>query len=228
MRKLLTTLLVFAMLWGQTQPQERFIVKPGEIPEKVLPAEAVYYFPAFTKGELSFKTGGKTSQRFNYNCLLDELQFLSVGGDTLAIAEPYEMMKVKVDSVTYYFDKGYLRELGQKGGYTLALRERLIQSDTKKEAAYGTTSGTGAISSLESVRMGNHVFRLETRREVLFVKRQAFYLGNRYNKFVPANKKGFASVFPEKKDLIDTFIKEQKTDFNILEDLQKLLQACTR
>ncbi len=228
MRKLLILLLALLSFRGMTQTRERYIVKPGEIPDKVLPAEAVYYFPEFKKGEVSFKIGGKSTQLFNYNCLVDEMQFLTAGGDTLTIAEPHDIMAVTVDSVTYYFDKGYLREIGKQNGYKLALRERLVQSDAKKEAAYGTTSGTGAINSLQSVRMGNNVFNLEMKREVLFVKRHAFYIGNRYNQFAFATKKGFATVFPEKKKLIETFIKEHKTNFSKPEDLQELLEACAR
>lgn len=228
MRKLLILVLVLTSFRGAAQTAERYIVKPGEIPDKVLPAEAVYSFPEFKKGEVSFKAGGKSTQLLNYNCLLDEMQFLTVGGDTLTIAEPHNIVAIAVDSATYYFDKGYLRELDKQNGYKLALRERLVQSDTRKEAAYGTTSGTGSINSLQSVRMGNNVFSLEVRREVLFLKRHAFYLGNRYNRFVFANKKGFADVFPEKKNLIVSFIKEHKTDFSKLEDLQQLLEACAR
>ncbi len=226
MRRAITLLLVFIYFGGIAQTPGRYIVKPGEIPDKVLPAEAVYYFPAFVKGELAFKNGGKSQQRFNYNCLLDELQFLTVGGDTLTIATPYDIMKVNIDSATYYFDKGYLREVYQENGFKLALRERLVQGDAKKEAAYGSTSGTSAISSLESVRIGDNIFRLEAKREILFVKRQAFFLGNRYNQFVPANKKGFAITFSEKKTLIETFIKENKTDFTNPDDLRNLLKSC--
>jgi len=228
MRSLWTLILVLATLQGLAQSREQYTVKPGEIPDKVLPAEAVYYFPEFRKGEANFKTGGKSTQQFNYNCLLDELQFLAAGGDTLAIAEPHEIRMIQIDSVIFYFDKGYLRQVSTQNGYKIAVRERLIQTDAKKEAAYGSTSGTGAINSIESVRMGNNVFKLEVRREVLFAKRHAFYIGDRYNRFSPASKKGFASLFPEKKKLIETFVKEQHTDFNSPGDLQRLLEACAQ
>ncbi|MBX3240540.1 MAG: hypothetical protein KF679_11530 [Chitinophagaceae bacterium] len=204
-------------------------MKSGEVPQKVLPAEAVYYFPGFVTGEATLRAGGKATQKFNYNYLLDEMQFLTVTGDTMAIAEPHLVMVIKIDSVSYYFDKGYLRELCQSNGYTLALRERLVQGDFKKESAYGTTSGTSSINSMEGISVGNNqIVTLEARREIFFIKRNAVFIGDRYNRFVRANKKGFASVFPEKKKAMEAFIGEQKINFNNLEDLQKLLAFCSQ
>lgn len=228
MHTVFAVFLCCCVFGGYAQNRERYIVKPGEVPQKVLPAEAVYYFPGFVSGEATLRAGGKATQKFNYNYLLDEMQFLSVTGDTMTIAEPHLILVIKIDSVSYYFDRGYLRELCQSNGYTLALRERLVQGDLKKESAYGTTSGTSSINSAQNISDGNsQIVKLEARREIIFIKSSVFFLGDRYNRFVRANKKGFASVFPEKKKVMETFIKEQKINFNNLEDLQKLLAFCS-
>ncbi|HRP54836.1 hypothetical protein [Agriterribacter sp.] len=74
-------LIVMARLWYNNncaaQTQKRYIGKSGESPDAVIPGEAKYILPAFTEGTAFLRSGASVKQRFNYNCLLDEMRFLN-------------------------------------------------------------------------------------------------------------------------------------------------------
>ena len=82
MARLFCTCLFLIAVTTVPAQHKLFLVKAGEVPEKAIPVEEIYFFSSFTNGTAILKNGSRSNQRFNYHCLLDELQFLS-GGDTL-------------------------------------------------------------------------------------------------------------------------------------------------
>lgn len=228
MTRLFLVSLCFSVLATTTaQNEKRFLVKAGEIPGNAIPAEEIYFFSSFTKGIATLKDGTKSTQQFNYNCLLDELQFLNAAGDTLAIAEPALLRKVEIDNVVYYFNKGYLRQVLKTEKFTLAVKERLFMADRKKEAAYGTKSGTSAIDNYSNIYKDGRAFRLESREDISFKKEQNLFIGNAYDHFFRADKKGFYDVFADKRTKMDDYIKKEKINFNNAEDVKTLFLFCT-
>lgn len=211
---------------ANAQSAKRFLVKAGEIPEKTIPAEEIYFLPSFTSGIATLKNGAKSSQKFNYNCLIDELQFLS-GKDTLSLAEPELLRKVDIDSIVYYYEKGYLRQVLKTDKYTLVVRERLTLGDRRKSGAYGSTSGTSAIDNYSNIYRDGRAFQLESKEDVFFKKEYALFLGDTYDRFVQADKKGFYDLFAGKRNDINNFIKAEKINFNKAEDVKKLFLYCT-
>lgn len=226
-RLLYTAMFALVLVNVSAQDNNQYLVKAGEIPEKAIPNEVIYALPAFKEGSAILRNGAKSNHRFNYNCLLDELQFLTVTGDTLSIAEPELLQKVLIDSTTYYFQKGYLKQLIRDGKFTLAVNERLLQADSKKQAAYGGSSSTSAIDNYSNIYGGGRMFKLEVKRDYYFRKVQHFFLGNVYDQFIRADKRGFYELFPGKRTQIGDYIKQQKINFNDQGDVKKLFLFCT-
>ena len=222
-----TCFLISYFFTASGQNSETYIVKAGEVPEKAISPAHIYFFSSFTNGTATLKNGSTSAQRFNYNCLLDELQFLSVNGDTLAIAEPGLLRKVEIDSAVYYYDKGYLRQIAKTDKNTLALKERIFPVDRRKASAYGGTSGSSAIDNYSNIYRDGRFFKLESREDILFKKQRQFFLGNKYDHFIPAEKRGFYDVFADKRNIISDFIKQQKINFNNPDDVKKLFDYCT-
>lgn len=222
-----TCILICSFFIVSAQNIGNYVVKAGEIPEKAISPGDIYFFPAFTKGTAILKNGSTSAQKFNYNCLLDELQFLSASGDTLAIAEPALLRKVEIDSQVYYYEKGYLRQIAKTDKYTLALKERIFPADRRKASAYGGTSGTSAIDNYSNIYRDGRFFKLESKEEILFKKQQQFFLGNIYDHFIVADKRGFHDVFADKRNIISDYIKQEKINFNDPEDIKKLFNYCT-
>lgn len=113
--RLLLMACIFNTYAAFAQQEKSYPVKAGEIPGEVLPKEAIYVLPAFATGTAFLKDGTSSMLRFNYNFLLDEMHFINEKGDTLAIADPLLINSVVIDSMVFYYDKGYLREISRAG-----------------------------------------------------------------------------------------------------------------
>lgn len=224
-------LIVMACLWYNNncaaQAQKKYIVKSGESPDAVIPAEAKYILPAFTEGTAFLRSGASVKQRFNYNCLLDEMQFLNTNGDTLAIAEPALIKYISIDTLVYYYDNGYLRQMAHANAYKLAVKQQMIQIPDKVGTAYGGSSGSSAVTTYSSIYSSEKVHRLKVDRDVLFETVTNWFIGDPYNHFKKADRKGFYTVFSSKRDAIRKYIAKNNPDLNKEADLEQLLLFCT-
>ncbi len=121
--RLILAVCIFCVAKGSAQTEKMYSVKMGEIPDKVIPGEATYLLPGFTQGLVFFKDGTSSKQRFNYNSLLDEMHFINEHVDTLAIAEPALIKSVEIDSIKFYYDTGYIRQVFTQGNYKLVIKQ---------------------------------------------------------------------------------------------------------
>jgi len=213
---------------ASAQSQKLYPVKSGEVPDHVIPTEVRYAFPEFRPGTAFLRNGSASKMRFNYNILLDEMQFLTNANDTLTIATPEELKCVSIDSSIFYYDKGYLRQLAKAGEYILAARRGLTVMSDGKESGYNGYSNTGSITTYNRIVSGNRAYALEVKRDALFSPFVEYYLGDQYNHFERANRKSFLNVFSDKKKDIQHYLRENNVSFNNETDLMKLLEFCTR
>ncbi len=224
--RLLLTVCIFYVHTASAQQEKSYPVKAGEIPGEVLPKEAIYVLPAFTTGTAFLKDGTSSTLRFNYNLLLDEMHFINEKGDTLAIADPLLINSVVIDSVVFYYDKNYLREILRQGDYKLAIRQQMVQLKDKTRGGYDTPSELGSIKTYESVSNNSQLYHLQVQRDVLFREITSFYIANASNHFLKANKKNFYSLFA--RNNIEEYLKEHNINFNNEADLEALLRFCTK
>ena len=222
-RQLLLAICLFFM--HAATAQKEYLVKAGEIPNEVLPNEAKYVLPGFKEGVAWFKNGTSSTQRFNYNFLVDEMHFINEGGDTLAIADPLLISYIVIDSMRFYFDNGYVREISKKGDYKLVLKQQMVQIPNKKRGGYDTPSELASIKTYGSISSNNgEVAHLQVKKDVLFRQVNSFYIADASNHFLKADKKKFYALFGDEK--VATYLEEHKVNFNKEEDLEAMLQYC--
>ncbi|MEX6689606.1 hypothetical protein QTN47_19030 [Danxiaibacter flavus] len=225
-KRLLLTLSIICALTASAQKNKEYPVKAGEVPNAVLPGEAKYVLPAFKQGTAMFKNKTSNSRLFNYNYLLNEMHFISDNGDTLAVAEPNLLDYVRIDSLYFYYDNGYVQQIASRNEFKFAAKPEMVQVLDKKKGAYDISSGTSSIDSYQSVVTDNaQLYKLEVRKDVLFKKVASFYIGDKYNHFVKATKKNFNTVFGEQK--VSAYLKDHKVNFNMEDDLKGLFEYCT-
>lgn len=228
MRLLIIAAILLSGVFTKAQSRERYPVKSGESPAEVIPFKAQFLLPAFKKGNAYMHDGTHAYQDFNYSRLLGEVMFIAPAGDTLAIAEPKEIDYIQVDSIIFYYNKGYLRQIEKAGSYKLVVKEQLMEFPDKVEGAYGTTSGNYAVTTYSNLYVNNSkMTKLTVKRDVVFSGVQFFFIGDQYNHFYKADKKGFADLFPNKKDTMVEYIKNEKLNLNNAEDITKLFRFCT-
>ena len=225
--RLLLAVYVFCINTASAQNQKAYSVKVGEIPNHVLPNEAMYVLPAFTRGIAWFRNGSSSAQRFNYNFLLDEMHFINERGDTLAIADPVLISSVVIDSMLFYYDKGYVREIFKHGVYKLAVKQQMVQIADKTRGGYDIASGSSSIKTYGYINNSNsRIYRLQVEKDVLFREEIYFYIADASNHFLKADKKNFHALFEDK--TITKYLKEHKVNFNKGEDMKALLQFCAQ
>lgn len=221
-------LLAAMVLLTQTitaQTARLWPVKVGEIPNQVLPIEAMYVLPNFTTGTAWLRDGSSSIQRFNYNYLQDEMQFIGDAGDTLTISDPALLKSVTIDSLTFYYDKMYVREILAAGKYKLAIRQQMVQIADMTRGAYDAASGASSIKTYGSINNNSQIYQLQVKKDVLFQEEHSFYIVSASNPFLKATRKTFHQLFEDKK--ISAFIKAHHTNFNNADDLKALLKFCT-
>jgi hypothetical protein len=222
---LVIAMCIFCIAKGSAQTEKLYSVKMGEVPEKIIPREAVYLLPRFTQGTVFLKDGSSSTQRFNYNSLLDEMHFINVQGDTLAIAEPALINSVEIASIKFYYDSGYIQQIYTQENYKLAVKHIWRQIPGKKTGGYDIGSDAGSIETFSTFsNVNGPIGRLRVPKDVVYKNENFYYIGDKFNHFQKANKKNINAFFKNKN--IAQYLEEHKVDFNKEEDMKALLKFC--
>jgi len=224
MRAVLPVAFLFCINIAFAQTGKFYSVKVGEVPNEVLPVEAMYLLPHFTAGTAFMRDGSSAAEKFNYNFLLDEMHFITAGGDTLAISEPLLLKSVVIDSMVFYYDKGYVRQIFERHNYKLALKQQMVQVADKTRGAYDAASGASSIKTYGIINNNGQIYQLQVKKDVFFREVISFYFSDAFNHFLKASKKNFMTVFP--KEDLSKYLKQHKVNFNNEADLKALLQFC--
>jgi hypothetical protein len=70
--------------------------------------------------------------------------------------------------------------------------------------------------------MSQHLRNLVANEKLTYTERITYFIGDRFNHFSKANKKGLLKIYHSKEKEVEKYLQENKTDFNNEEDLKKL------
>ena len=205
----------------QAQPLETYTVKPGDNILERIPLKVVFLYPAFTMGTVSFRDGRSVAGNLNYNLLIQAIQFIDGKGDTLALADENTIKQISITKDTFYYSDGYVKQFGNWTSVKLAERD-FFKEFVQKPGSYGMSSAATAAHSINSVIVQGSTYKLNTDKEVVMVKAKQYFIGNKFNEFVAADKKNLLKLFPkQKKDILD-YLDKNAVDFTKKEDLIRL------
>lgn len=222
---LLSILLGFCGVYLFAQNKDVVRIKAGEDPETAYSPYGFYRFPAFKDGVAYLKNGDINRGRFNYHTLNEEMQFISSKGDTLALADPFSLKYITVDTFLFYYSEGYLEVIAHQEPVKLTRMLRLDVS-TERIGAYGQASPSGSIRTPNRLLLGNNSGKeLKINQDLVIQKHYSYYWLDQYNTVLKATKANLLKLLdPDKKNSIEDYLKKNKTDFRKEEDLKKLLQ----
>lgn len=152
--------------------------------------------------------------KMRYNVFIDEFEFITPKNDTLILDKiddfknlNFVATNTKYKLVNYLnvndkFQFGYLIDLYQKNDFGLLKKENIQLTEEKT-----------AKTSLEQ-SMPAKYFRSS---DIYFFKNK-----DKISEF-PSNKKRLSKIFPAKKEAIETFVKENKIDFDKEADKIKII-----
>lgn len=162
------------------------------------------------------KVGTVEQKNFmRYNVFNDEFEFISNQKDTLILDKIEDFGTIvfpetnkKFQLVTYTNSKnklfyGYLQNLKENNGFAIFKKENIQ-----------FVEGKIAKTSME-VNMPAKYVKMD---DTFFLKNK-----DKGTSEFPDNKKGLLKLFPDKKEAIETFLKENKIDFDSENDLMKII-----
>lgn len=218
--------MLFSLQSLCAQKKIAYLVKAGETPAEVLPHDAMYALPAFTDGTIYLRDGTFSRQLLNYNFALGEMQFIGPQKDTLAIADPAIIKNIVVDTLVYYYEKGFLQIISNLDTVKLAVKESLTETKHSVEAAYNQSSASSAVSTYGSLTSYGRMYYLQVKKDVMFTKISAYYIGDRFNHFLKADKKNFLNLFPEKRQAVQKYLDNNHVNFEKEDELKKFFSFC--
>jgi hypothetical protein len=220
-------LLLFALIYGTgllAQKKTYITVKAGNNIMDMLSSADMFFYPHFTDGTVFLRDGTAATGKLNYSRLVDEIHFINASGDTLALTNEKNIKYIVIASDTFYYDQGYVRLLSSGDLVKVGRKEVWIIADTRQVGAYNTTNNAVGITSYTSFNESGRLYDLIVNEDIILKKIEQYYLGDAYNHFVPASKKNVLLLLPKEQRRIEMYLRENKTNFNQKEDIEKLIQ----
>jgi len=204
------------------QNEETIVIKAGTNIFNYFPFNERYKYPEFIPGKVVFNNGLIASASLNYSILLNEMQFIAPPADTFSIADGENIRYVFIESDTFLFDNGYLELFYQEGFIRVAQKQYVKFIGIEKQDAYGMTSSTAAIETYRSLQSDGISYNLTVGEDVKLRKINQYYISIENSKFYPVTKRNLKKLFPQNKNEIKTFLKQNSVNLENRQDLLKL------
>ena len=215
----------------RTSAQDSLVtIKAGYKVSDVLSQSDIFYYPQYKEGKVIFKDATKGIAKLNYSRVFDQILFIDPKNDTLALADEKMIAYIAVDQDTFFYDNGYMRLIKDFGDVKLAEKQAWIVADIRKIGTHNRQANTVAVSSLTAYTNGSDAAKskdLILNEDILLRKETQYFFGDRYNHFVRASKKGLLHFFANYEAAIETYLRQNKIDFEKKEDLEKIAHYVT-
>lgn len=214
-------ILCFVTLAAQSQEKKTFKINPGEKLIYALPRSEVYDYPNFIPGTVNFRNDRFASALLNFNVLYGEIQFIDPNGDTLSMDDEATVRNVVIQKDTFYFDKVFVRQIARYGEFTLAGKDFFYLVNRQKLGGFGETTNA-SVDAYDQMSTKNYFKDLVVREILTLGKDSVFFIGDRFNRFRPANKKNILAVYGKRDKEVLAYLKDNPVNFNSESDLRKM------
>lgn len=206
---------------AQAQGPKLYQIKPGEAYSDKIPASEIFHYPAFKTGRVHFKNNETGDGMLNYNALAGEIQFIDPKGDTLSLAEPETIRMVTIQADTFYYSDGYLQTMASHNKQVLARKAgfRLVKSERVGAFDQAMPSGSQTVAF---VNLGGRRADLIARETLTLERFNEFYIGDRFRKFTPLNRKSLLKRYSDHTRDIEAYLQAQPVVFYNEADVLRL------
>lgn len=228
MKSLFLIMFIFFLVKPSSAQDTSYIIEAGTKANNVIPPKAQYQYPEFLYGKVFFRDGSISEGKLNYSRLMDEIQFITEKGDTLALNNEPTIKFVCIDKDTFCFDQGFIMLVVSYNLVRLGMKQGFRFADKRKAAGYDMMSSTSSVSSLSSFNARNGFYELVVMEQTILVTFTEYYFGDKYNHFVPATKNNLIELFPGCTAQIKSFLKKNDIDFAKRIDLERVMDFLDR
>ena len=218
-RVLLSILIGFVALSATAQLPQRAI---NVSIEDVLPDSIKYVVPSFGEGVLVFSDGSRSRGTFNISTIDQSLRFIDTDGSKKMLDDDALVDRVTIGgNVFIRQDISYLRIVRDYGNVILCM-EKILQFDSVKQGGYGTTSELANIKTYQIYSPGEES-QINFDKNLRYELKETPYLYRNGRAYIPTRKVLY-KCFPDKKETINSYLKEHKVDFTSFDEVAKLLE----
>lgn len=187
------------------------------------PVKIVHYvFESFTNGSVRLKSGEMYNQSLNYNLVTKEMIF-DRGGKYLAIAHP-ELVDTVYLSQRKFIPVGHaFYEWLGGSNYPLFIEYTCTIKEQGANTGFGNTNTTAA-TSLKSLITGGGAYSLKLPDEFQVIPGQSFYIRKNDQYSRVNTEQQIIKLFPDKKQQIKEWTKNNHTNFSRPKDMILLAQ----
>lgn len=218
-------LLFFTLVQGYGQTYT--FSSPNEESMKMLDS-VKYVLPQFTAGTVIFNNQGYSNGAVNIYTPNQTVHFIDGNGDTLEI-DNNDQVKIVIAKKQNFLNCSYgFIELYESAGEVSIGELRAVNIISEvKTGAYGSKSESTSIQSVGYVTDNGMKTNLNLNSRVPFIYRKVPYI-IRKGSVLPANKKTFSKSFPQKKEFIEQYLKENKVDFECMEEVREFFKVLNK
>jgi hypothetical protein len=199
-----------------------------------LPAQEVkktytvrYTYPEFKAGFAHFRNGNLGGSKMNYNCLLSEMQFIN-GTDTLSIAKVEDIAYLVIESDTFYYQKGWIRQIAVANVLRIGEKKALEFANREKIGAFDQVNHGSSVDNVENISTINNIQKsLQAKQMLIFAEHTIFYFSDKYGRFTQASKKNLVNTFGNKYRGLEKFLEDGRFNYQNASDMKKVFDYLT-
>lgn len=215
-------LILFTAIGVSAQESEKFIIR---IDDPI--SDHIFLYDEWQEGVAEFEQNRNTITA-NYNAYFQRVQYTDKNEIyAYDVVSTTPLLYVTIGEDKWVNDgKKHYRVVAEKGGLTLAEAISLHTVDQAKDAGYGATSSTAAITTNNAMFEMNSGFidlRQVSTIELTMERRTTYMIGFNGD-FNPLSAKNLGKLLPDKKNDIRDYVKKEKLDLGVREDAIRLFE----
>jgi hypothetical protein len=220
-------LLLLFLIFGSVSLSAQEVIhhQRGEDLQQYVLDSIKFILPGYQSGVVKFKDGSFSRAPINVSTIEQRVYFLTPSNEVQVLVDEDQVVYVFMDQRTFLKSRyGYVEQMVTIGDVTLGAVRRVSFLETEKKGAYGSTSQTTSVTTVGSFQDKGVMYTLNVDQSTPFIYSVTPYFCKN-GKIVLSNKKNLLKCFPNKKDIIEEYLKEHSVNFESLEDLKRLFAA---
>ena len=224
MKKILLFICILSCC-NALQAQDVIHHQRGEDLQQHLNDSIKFVVPEFQAGVIVFKDGTYSRGPVNISTIEQCIYFINDAGEYQVLTNESEVNRVSIKGRSFVKSKyGYVELLQTLDEVMLGAVRRVSFFETEKKGAYGSKSQTTAVTTVGSLYGSGQFYTLGVDQDTPFKYKVIPYL-YKDNRVLLSNTKNFQKCFPDKKEQIESYLKDNSVNFENLEEVTALFKA---
>ena len=188
-----------------------------------------YLLPDFSNGVVYFNDSQQAAGKLNYNVLIGEMHFISPNNEILALDNVPNVRMITIGERTFYHykDKEFVETILVTDKMELQARRKSNLSAMGKKGAYGGYSSTSSIRTYSGLAGNSQIHDLSVSESMSLIPNDTYFLVLNGKRILIKNQQTFVKQFPNLKDKIEAFVKENDTHFDNEDNMIALVNYCS-